>query len=153
MVSELSRRAYATGDLNGSLLAVAATSDRDVNARVSRDAAAAGILCNVADAPADGDVVVPAAASRGRLTMAVATSGASPVAAALARDRSLEALGPGWERALDALAELRPELAAAYPETADLRAAVERLLDPAVLASLEPDDGDSAVRDALGLGS
>jgi precorrin-2 dehydrogenase/sirohydrochlorin ferrochelatase len=153
-VAEIHRREYASGDLDGCLMAVAATSERTVNAQVARDARVAGVLCNVADAPSEGDVTVPASASRGRLTMAVATAGASPIAAGIARDRALAALGPGWEIALDVLAELRPELAATYSDASELRGAVERLLDPATLAALAAADDDADVaRTALGLRS
>lgn len=154
VLADVRRRAYESEDLEGCLIAVAATSDRLVNARVARDARAAGVLCNVADAPAEGDVVVPAAGSRGRLTMAVSTSGASPVAAGVARDRALDALGPGWEAALDALAELRPQLTATYPAAEDLRAAVGRLLEPETLAALAASDqAPVTARAALGLGA
>lgn len=136
------------------MIAVAATSERAVNARVARDARAEGALCNVADLPAEGDIVVPATASRGRLTMAVSTSGASPVAAVVARDRALDALGPGWEAALDALAELRPQLAATYPAAEDLRAAVANLLAPDTLAALAASEqAPVTARAALGLGA
>lgn len=107
-VGEVRSRPYRTEDLDGSMLAVAATSERATNAAVAEDARRAGILCNVADAPTEGDVTMPAVARRGLLTMVVATSGASPVAGAVARDRALDALGPGWEIALEQLKSLRP---------------------------------------------
>ena len=155
-IAALRRRPYTAGDLEGCLMAVAATAERDVNARVAADARAAGILCNVADVPAEGDVIVPAGGARGRLTLSVATAGAGPVAAATARDRALAALGPGWEPALDLLAELRAELIARYPDPVDRRDAVGRLLAPASLEALSgarDRDRDGLARSALGLGA
>lgn len=53
-------RPYQPGDLVGALLVFAATNVRTVNAQVAREAASLGLLCNVADAPAEGNFHVPA---------------------------------------------------------------------------------------------
>lgn len=53
-------RSYQTGDLAGAFLVFAATNVRAVNARVAQEAAEARLLCNVADAPAEGNFHVPA---------------------------------------------------------------------------------------------
>lgn len=80
------RRAYESGDLTGASLAFAATSERSVNAKIARDAAAAGILCNVADAPEEGQFHVPAVHRSGGITIAVSSSGAAPARAVALRD-------------------------------------------------------------------
>ncbi|HEU4324906.1 MAG TPA: NAD(P)-dependent oxidoreductase [Roseiflexaceae bacterium] len=85
-------RPYATGDLAGARLAFAATGDRATNAQVARDAAAAGILCNVADDPNASDFHLPAVHRTGDLTVAVSTSGTSPTRAARIRDLIAEML-------------------------------------------------------------
>src|SRR5215211_2520154 len=46
------QREYTVGDLDGARLVFAATNRREVNAQLAREAAALGLLCNVADAPA-----------------------------------------------------------------------------------------------------
>ncbi|MGQ9928229.1 MAG: precorrin-4 C(11)-methyltransferase [Chloroflexaceae bacterium] len=79
-------RAYAPGDLAGARLVFAATSEREVNARVARDAALHGALCNVADAPEEGDFHLPALHRSGALTIAVSSGGAAPGRAAALRD-------------------------------------------------------------------
>lgn len=79
-------RPYQTGDLAGALLAFAATNERAVNAQVALDARAAHILCNVADAPDEGDFHVPAVHRQGDLTIAVGTGGRSPTRARRVRD-------------------------------------------------------------------
>lgn len=53
-------RPYQAGDLAGAFLVFAATNVRAVNAQVAQDAAQASLLCNVADAPAEGNFHVPA---------------------------------------------------------------------------------------------
>lgn len=79
-------RPYQTGDLDGALLAFAATNQRPVNAQVALDARNARILCNVADAPDEGDFHVPAIHRQGDLTIAVGTGGHSPTHARRVRD-------------------------------------------------------------------
>ena len=87
------RRPYAAGDLVGARLAFAATDQRAVNARVAADAAALGLLCNVADAPAEGSFHVPAIYRSDGVTVTVSTAGASPARARLLRDRIARWLG------------------------------------------------------------
>ncbi|HMK43624.1 MAG TPA: bifunctional precorrin-2 dehydrogenase/sirohydrochlorin ferrochelatase [Dissulfurispiraceae bacterium] len=77
-------RAYRSGDLQGAFLVVAATGSREVNARVAKEAPG---LVNVADSPAAGNFIVPAAAQSGPLMFAISTGGASP---ALAKTISAE---------------------------------------------------------------
>lgn len=79
-------RPYQTGDLDGALLAFAATNQRTVNAQVAADARDARILCNVADAPDEGDFHVPAIHRQDGLIIAVGTGGHSPTRARHVRD-------------------------------------------------------------------
>lgn len=53
-------RPYQSGDLVGAFLVFAATNVRTVNAQVAQEAASLGLLCNIADAPAEGNFHVPA---------------------------------------------------------------------------------------------
>jgi cobalt-precorrin 5A hydrolase / precorrin-3B C17-methyltransferase len=79
-------RPYQTGDLAGTLLAFAATNQRTVNAQVATDARSAHILCNVADAPDEGNFHVPAVHRQDDLVIAVGTGGRSPTRARRVRD-------------------------------------------------------------------
>ncbi|MHB8958176.1 MAG: precorrin-2 dehydrogenase/sirohydrochlorin ferrochelatase family protein [Candidatus Limnocylindrales bacterium] len=91
-VIEWERRAYRAGDLDGASLAFAATSQRQANRDVADDARAAGILCNVADAPGEGSFIVPAVHRSAGIVLAVSTDGVSPSRAAAVRDRLAAAL-------------------------------------------------------------
>jgi precorrin-2 dehydrogenase / sirohydrochlorin ferrochelatase len=93
---EIHRRPYREGDLEGACLAFAATSSREVNAAVAREAKERGVPVNVADKPSEGDFALPSTLRRGRLQVAVSTGGASPTLARRIRDELEEAFGPEW---------------------------------------------------------
>ncbi|GIU94838.1 MAG: hypothetical protein KatS3mg012_1295 [Gaiellaceae bacterium] len=95
---EILERPYRPTDLDNRFLVIAATSRAGVNARVSRDARARSLFCNVADDPERCTFILPAVARRGPLAIAVSTSGASPALAQRLRDEAAERL-------------LRPEVA------------------------------------------
>lgn len=84
---EWQRRPYRPGDLEGALLALAATNRRALNARVAAEAAARGILCNVADAPAEGDFHLPAVYRGDGLLVTVSSGGESAGRSRRMRDR------------------------------------------------------------------
>ncbi len=48
-------KSFETGDLAGAFLVFAATNQRTVNQHIAQEAQAARILCNIADAPDEGD--------------------------------------------------------------------------------------------------
>lgn len=71
-------RGYLPGDLEGALLAFAATDDREVNRAVAAEARERGILVDVVDAPRQSAFTTPALLERGDLLITVSTGGASP---------------------------------------------------------------------------
>ena len=77
----LHTRPYQPGDLAGSFLAVAATSDAAVNRAVFTEAEAAGILVNAVDDPPFCDFYFPSVVRRGDLQIAISTAGHSPALA------------------------------------------------------------------------
>lgn len=101
------QRPYLPGDTAGARLVFAASDDRAVNGLVATEAKAAGIFVNVADAPQEGDVTLPAVLRRGRLTLAVGTDGASPALASCLRDRLAEDWPQEWATVVELAAELR----------------------------------------------
>jgi len=130
-------RRFAPEDLADCALVFAASGSRETNAAVAAACAERGIFCNCADAPLEGNCIVPAAARAGEMTLALSTGGASPAYARHLR-KELE----GWlhEKAPLAalLGRIRPRLLALEMDTrqntALLRALVRSRLGAALAA-------------------
>jgi siroheme synthase-like protein len=75
------RREYQPADLDGCLIAIAATGDTDVNIRVFEDAEERSMLVNVVDVPPLCNFILPAIVRTGPLAIAISTAGASPALA------------------------------------------------------------------------
>jgi precorrin-2 dehydrogenase len=76
------QREYAgAADLEGALIAIAATDDTDLNIRVFEDAEARAMLVNVVDVPPLCNFILPAIVRTGPLAVAISTAGASPALA------------------------------------------------------------------------
>lgn len=101
---ELRERNYLSGDLDGCVLAIAATDDQRLNAQVSREAHARSLPVNVVDAPALCSVIFPAIVDRSPLMVAVSSGGDAPVLTRLVRAR-LETLIPAAYGRLAGLAQ------------------------------------------------
>ncbi len=78
---EWAQRGYEPADLEGCLIAIAATSDTDVNIRVYDDAERRAMLVNVVDVPPLCNFILPAIVRTGPLAVAISTAGASPALA------------------------------------------------------------------------
>ena len=125
---ELLPRPYASGDLDGARLIIAATDDAGVNRTVAAEAKARGIPVNVVDDVAAGDVAVPSIVDRSPVIIAVGTGGASPVLARQIRAR-LETLIPAAYGRLATLAgKFREHVAAKIIDPARRRHFWERVL-------------------------
>ena len=75
------QREYETGDLEGALIAIAATDDTDLNVRVFEDAEERSMLVNVVDVPPLCNFILPAIVRTGPLAVSISTAGASPALA------------------------------------------------------------------------
>jgi siroheme synthase-like protein len=75
------QREYQSDDLDGALIAIAATGDTDVNIRVFQDAEERAMLVNVVDVPPLCNFILPAIVRTGPLAIAISTAGASPALA------------------------------------------------------------------------
>ena len=78
---EFIQSGYTPEQLSGVDLAVAATSDAEINRKILSDCKIRGIPCCAADDPEGSDFIFPAVLSRGELDIAVTTRGASPMLA------------------------------------------------------------------------
>lgn len=134
------RRSFDPGDLEGMVLAFAATSDPEVNRQVVAGGAARGTWVNAADDPEGSGFHVPAVHRRGGLAVAVATGGAAPALAAWVRDRIIRELPPGLEELVEVARQLREST-----PTPDGRRFRE-LFDSGILEDLARGDREAANR-------
>ena len=105
----LTLRDYGAGDIADAELVVAATNQRDVNARIATDARAAHRLCNVADRADDGTFSSVAQRTTGALLVAVGANGV-PAAATRVLDAITSRFDARYGAALEALRLLRERL-------------------------------------------
>lgn len=148
-------RFFDPEDLEGVFLVFAATSDTAVNQWILAEAQKAGVLCNSADAPDQGDFILPAVMSRGDLICAVSTSGASPALARKIRMDLDQAYGPEYAAFLELMRAVREKLLASGHDPDDhqqiFRAMMEKNL-PGLLAANDIHAVDAILHELLGSG-
>jgi precorrin-2 dehydrogenase/sirohydrochlorin ferrochelatase len=98
---------YERSHLQGVSLAFAATDDPDLNRAIAADAGKIGVWCNMATDPDLGSFIVPSVFEQGALSVAISTSGLSPAAAKLLRQKLQLEIGPEWDFFIRLLGELR----------------------------------------------
>ncbi|MFO1163104.1 MAG: siroheme synthase CysG [Reyranellaceae bacterium] len=133
--------AKETDLFRGAAAAFIATGAADADAAAARAARSAAVPVNVADRPALCDFILPAIVDRDDVVVAVSTGGASPVLAALLRQR-IEAVLPERLGALARLAaSFRTQVGALIAEPARRRALWRRVVDgPAARQVLSGDE-------------
>lgn len=94
------KRKVKKEDLEGRFLIIAATDDRAANRRIAEEADPLQLI-NIADEAKDGNTEVPMRASKGRLTIAVSTNGASPGMAKDICSQLINSIDEGQIRELD----------------------------------------------------
>jgi precorrin-2 dehydrogenase / sirohydrochlorin ferrochelatase len=109
------QREYATGDLTGNFLVVAATDVPAVNRAVFAEATEKDILCNAVDDPPFCDFYFPSVVRRGDLQIAISTAGASPALAQQLRKEINAQLPLDTGDWLTALGDLRREVTQMEP--------------------------------------
>jgi precorrin-2 dehydrogenase/sirohydrochlorin ferrochelatase len=119
-ITWLSRK-FSPADLDGVFLVVAATSRVEVNELVFREAAQRGVLCNVVDDPERCDFYYPAVLRRGRLQIAISTSGSSPALAQRLRHELEHQFSACYGAWLEELAEIRRRLISTHLDAGQRR--------------------------------
>jgi precorrin-2 dehydrogenase/sirohydrochlorin ferrochelatase len=120
-------RKFSPSDLDDTFLVIAATSSREVNELIFREARRRNILCNVVDDPEHCDFYYPAVVRRGDFQLAISTNGHSPALAQRIR-RELEAqFGPEYGEWLKQLGRIRQELFASGTDPEDRRRLLHQL--------------------------
>ena len=119
---------FASEQLAGKWLVVAATDRREVNALVYQSANRARIFANVVDDPKRSSFIMPSIIDRSPLMVAISSGGKAPVLARLLREK-LEALLPQHLGAVAAFAgSLRERVKARFTSMGERRRFWERLL-------------------------
>jgi siroheme synthase-like protein len=138
------RREYREGDLDGRFLAIAATSDTDVNIAVYEAAERRAMLCNVVDVPPLCNFILPAIVRSGPLAIAISTAGASPALAKRMKREIAETYGEPYARLAILLNDARGWAKATLPTYGDRKEFFEGIVngdpDPVELCRQGRDD-------------
>ena len=149
-------RPYRRGDLQGAVLAYAATNDKALHAEIAAEAAAASVLLNVVDRPSFCGFIAPALMTRGAVSVAVSTGGASPALARRLRQDIEKVVGPEYGVAAAILGKLRPVVAGAEAKPAGRARVFRALADSPLLGALRVRDAaavDAILEEHVGTGT
>ena len=144
------QRGYESGDLDGALIAIAATDDTDLNVRVFEDAEARSMLVNVVDVPPLCNFILPAIVRTGPLAVAISTAGASPALAKRMKREIGELFGEPYAALAVLLNEARGWAKGTLPTYQDRKEFFESIVngDPDPIELLRAGDVQ-AVRDLI----
>ena len=144
------RREYRSSDLEGCLVAIAATSITGVNIAVHDDAERRPMLVNVVDVPPLCNFILPAIVRTGPLAIAISTSGASPALAKRLKREIAVQFGEPYARLAMLLNDERGWAKATLPTYQDRKAFFESIVngDPDPVELLRRGD-EAAVRDLI----
>jgi len=132
-------RHFVPEDLAGCALVFASSGSRETNAAVAAACAERGIFCNCADAPLEGNCIVPVTARVGEMTLALSTGGASPAYARFLREE-LEAWLHEKAPMATLLGRIRPRLLALERDTVHNTALFRELVRSGMGAALAAGD-------------
>jgi precorrin-2 dehydrogenase/sirohydrochlorin ferrochelatase len=144
------RREFREDDLDGALIAIAATNDTDVNISVFNAAECRAMLVNVVDVPPLCNFILPAIVRTGPLAIAISTAGASPALAKRMKAQIAETYGEPYARLAVLLNEVRGWAKGTLPTYQDRKAFFEGIVngEPDPIALLREGD-EAAVRDII----
>ncbi|MDQ6606021.1 MAG: bifunctional precorrin-2 dehydrogenase/sirohydrochlorin ferrochelatase, partial [Actinomycetota bacterium] len=144
------QREYETGDLEGCLIAIAATDDTDINIRVFDDAELRAMLVNVVDVPPLCNFILPAIVRTGPLAVAISTAGASPALAKRMKREISELFGEPYAQLAILLNDVRGWAKGTLPTYQDRKEFFESIVngEPDPIELLRGGDA-AAVRDLI----
>ena len=145
------RRDYdGPSDLEGALIAIAATDDTQLNLRVFEDGEARAMLVNVVDVPPMCNFILPAITRHGSLAIAISTAGASPALAKRMKREIAELFGEPYARLAEILNDYRGWAKATLPTYDDRKVFFESIVngDPDPIELLRAGD-EQAVHDLI----
>jgi precorrin-2 dehydrogenase / sirohydrochlorin ferrochelatase len=121
---EIIEREYQPADLDGCILAIAATDNPSVNTQVARDCRVHGILVNSVDDPDNCDFYVPAVVRKGDIQIAISSGGASPALSGWIRREIENLLTDRLAQGMEIIACVRKKMIEADPLGFEKRARV-----------------------------
>jgi uroporphyrin-III C-methyltransferase / precorrin-2 dehydrogenase / sirohydrochlorin ferrochelatase len=127
------QRSFASSDLSGIFLVVAATSSPELHKRIFREAQQQGVLCNAVDEPERCDFYYPAVVRRGPLQIVISTGGRSPLLAQRLREELEQQFGPEYQPWVEQLGRRREELFALNMPSEERRAMLKDLASESAL--------------------
>lgn len=122
------RREYRDSDLDGCLIAIAATADTDVNIAVFEGAERRAMLVNVVDVPPLCNFILPAIVRTGPLAVAISTAGASPALAKRMKREIGELFGEPYAQLAVLLNDVRGWAKATLPTYQDRKEFFESIV-------------------------
>jgi precorrin-2 dehydrogenase / sirohydrochlorin ferrochelatase len=141
------QRAFSPEDLEGAFLAIAATSDTEVNIGVYEEAEKRAMLVNVVDVPPLCNFILPAIVRNGPLAIAISTQGASPALAKRMKREIAESFGEPYARLAVILNDARGWAKATLPTYQDRKEFFEGIVngDPDPVALIRDGREDEVV--------
>ena len=137
---------FEPGDLDGKILVLAATSLRDLNASVYREAEKRQVLCNAVDDVEHCHFYYGSIVQRGDLQIAVSTNGKSPALAQLLRKELEQQFGPEYADWVDWLGAAREVLRAEPIDPDTIKRWLHLLASPQMLESFLDEANQPAAR-------
>lgn len=101
---------YKEEYINGSLIVIAATNNRDINSQIASDCKEKNILVNVVDDLENSGFIVPAKVKRGDLTITISTNGQCPFYSKLLRKKLETQFDDSYSTVVNILGDFRKEL-------------------------------------------
>lgn len=126
-------RTFRHGDLGRALMVFAATNDPALNHRIAAQLKATPTLVNVANLPGESNFLVPAVVRRGKLLIAISTSGDSPALARKIRRELEQTFGQEFSTFIKTLGRVRKALMARIPSLNRRKRILNRLIQSEVL--------------------
>lgn len=123
-----SPKEFEPQDLEGAFLVIGATNQRELNQRVLRSVPEHSLV-NIVDDPDNSTFIMPSLFRRGRLTVSVSTSGASPGLAKRIRDELANRLDEAYEEYAEFLYQCRQNIKAEVADSTERQAILTRLLE------------------------
>jgi precorrin-2 dehydrogenase / sirohydrochlorin ferrochelatase len=128
------KKNFSASDLAEAILVFAATNNPEVNQEV-KNSCQSWQFVNLSDAHADSDFIIPALVKRGRLSITVSTSGASPILSRKIRQQIEETYDERYIGYLDFLYTCRSYILKHVDDPAKKKQLLTAIVDPAFIES------------------